>query len=312
MKNASVSMTGFGSAEATIQGSKYRLELRSVNHRFLDLKIRLPRELSAHESRIRSAVQSRITRGAVELKLERSGSDAPATDLPPVRLDLERARQVHAALEKLRSELGIQTPLTVRDITKHGDVFLEDESADSGSPDLQQGIWDQQVLPLLERALLDLQSMREREGSNLASILLAGMDDITGVIGEIARIRASAEPELRKRIGERLRRVLEAFPLDPEPARALLETRLAQELALVLDRTDIREELDRFNGHIAHFRKTLAEGQQLGRKLEFILQELGREINTLGNKAQDLGISQHVVAVKVRLEQLREQVLNLS
>ncbi len=305
-------MTGFGSAEATVGGRKYRLELRSVNHRFLDLKIRVPRELAAHESRIRLAVQARITRGAVELKLEGASAEAGAAQLPPVRLNLDRARQVHAALENLRSELGIGQPLTVRDITRYGDVFMEGDAAHASTDTDGDSAWENHLQPLIQSGLDELLSMREREGRALASILLSGMDEIAGVITEIRRLRTSSEAEIKTRISEKLRRVLDAFPLEPAPSQALLETRVAQELALVLDRTDIQEELDRFVGHIAHFKKTLSDGQQLGRKLEFILQELGREINTLGNKAQDLGISHHVVAVKVRLEQLREQVLNLA
>jgi uncharacterized protein (TIGR00255 family) len=138
------------------------------------------------------------------------------------------------------------------------------------------------------------------------------MHEIQNSIAQVQSARAKSEQELKSRLTEKLRRILDAFPLQPTPTQALLETRLAQELTVALERTDIQEELHRFEGHIAHFHKTLSEGQQLGRKLEFLLQELGREINTLGNKAQDLGISQLVVAIKVKLEQLREQVLNLE
>lgn len=307
-----LSMTGFGSAEATLGAQKYRLEIRSVNHRYLDLKIRLPREFQAYDSQIRALVQSRVQRGALEFKLEKAVSDNSPSAPLSLQVDLPLARQVHSALELIRKELQIETPITVRDVAQFHQVLqLDDPTGDSilsGSTDF----WDTQLSPLVHKAIHELMRMREREGENLGSILRAGMDEIRSVITEIRRLRQNSEKELRTRLSEKLKKILEAYPLEPVPSQTLLETRLAQELAFALERTDIQEELDRFSGHIDHFCKTLSGEQQLGRKLEFILQELGREMNTLGNKAQDLGISQLVVATKVRLEQLREQVLNLA
>lgn len=307
-------MTGFGAAEAPLLGQKHRLEMKSVNHRFLDLKVRLPRELQSYDSLVKTAVQGRFSRGAIELKLDRSAPSG-AHDTGKIQVNLERARDVHQALEQLRSSLKIAEPVTLREVSQ----FPEVVSIQEGLPvpaqdDLEkfQQFWKSQLEPLIEQAVTSLLAMRAHEGAALARILLQGMADIEAQITDIQGRRKRSEQEMRARIEEKIKRVFEAHPLATANVQAVLESRIAQELALVLDRTDIQEELHRFVGHIQHFRKTLAEGQQLGRKLEFILQELGREINTLGNKAQDLGISEQVVAVKVRLEQLREQVLNLE
>jgi len=307
-----LSMTGFGAAEATLGGQRFRIEIRSVNHRYLDLKLRLPREFQGYDAQIRTLVQSHIQRGALEFKLEKTTSDASPSASLSLQVDLPLARQVHGALELLRRELQIEAPITVRDIAQFNQVLQQGDLASDSASSVTSEFWDTQLSPLVQNALQELVRMREREGENLSSILRAGMNEVRSVIQEIRKLREKSENALKARLTEKLKKILDAYPLDPIPTQTLLETRLAQELAFALERTDIQEELDRFSGHIDHFCKTLSGEQQLGRKLEFILQELGREINTLGNKAQDLEISQLVVGTKVRLEQLREQVLNLA
>ncbi len=307
------SMTGFGTAETEVGGSKFRIELRSVNHRFLDLKIRLPRELQSLESQCRSLVQSRFNRGALELKLERSAADSAPEAESTLDVNEARARDVLQAYQKLARILGSTETPTLRDLALFPDVIRARGAEES---DLQ-AIWKECIEPGLSRAMTALLGMRETEGSNLARVLLDAVRELRASIEDVSRRRKASEAEFKRRISERVSQVFEAHPLPAlsngdAMARQLLESRIAQELALIIDRTDVQEELVRFEGHLAHFEKTLAEGGAVGRKLEFILQELGREVNTLGNKAQDLGIGEQVVSVKVRLEQLREQVLNLE
>jgi uncharacterized protein (TIGR00255 family) len=307
-------MTGYGTAEASLSGQRHRIELKSVNHRFLDLKVRLPRELQAYDALVRAAIQARFARGSVELKLERVGGETGAAS-NRIQLNLPRAREAHAALESLRSSLGISEPVTLRDISQFPEVISMQDSLEIPAQDEAekfQQFWKTQLEPLVIAGADKLETMRAHEGASLARIMLDGMAKLEAQLASIRDKRIKSEAEMKARIDERVRRVFEAHPLATANVQSVLESRIAQELALLIDRTDIQEELDRFAGHIQHFRKTLAEGQQLGRKLEFLLQELGREINTLGNKAQDIGISEQVVAAKVRLEQLREQVLNLA
>lgn len=312
------SMTGFGTAETELGSAKFRIELRSVNHRFLDLKVRLPRDFQPLESQFRALVQSRFNRGALELKLERSAADtggaAGAESEPALEVHEARARDALLAYQTLARIIGSTETPSLRDLAAFPEVI---RTRGGEEPDLQAA-WKQSLEPAISRAMTELLGMRETEGANLRRILLDAVRGLRDSILDIGVMRKSSEAEFRNRISERVAQVFEAHPL-PAPAadsgaaiRQLLESRIAQELALVIERTDIQEELHRFEGHLAHFEKTLAEGGAVGRKLEFILQELGREINTLGNKAQDLGISGQVVSVKVRLEQLREQVLNLE
>jgi uncharacterized protein (TIGR00255 family) len=273
----------------------------------LDIKVRIPRELSAFDSQIRGVLQASFSRGSIDLKLERSAQDG-ATDSSGVRVNLQRAREALQALELLRTDLKLSEPVTLRDISQFPDVIQLGEASSALSLDL----WKSELEPLLQTAIRSLISMRQNEGLALAKVLLGGMSEMEAILADIRTRRNQSEHDFKSRTEEKIKRVFEAHPIATSSIQSVLESRITQELALLLDRTDIQEEIDRFQGHIDHFKKTLAQGQQVGRKLEFILQELGREINTLGNKAQDFGISEQVVAVKVRLEQLREQVLNLE
>mgnify|MGYP003344677492 CR=1 FL=1 len=228
-----------------------------------------------------------------------------------------RAREALLACRRLAALIGTNEPPAIRDIAGFPEVIRV-----RGAEELDlEREWKDRIEPALSLAAGRLLEMRETEGANLAKILLEQVRELRKSIEEIAQLRKSSEAESRRRITERVASVLEAhaLPSVTEGAvdsdawvRQLLESRVAQELALIIDRTDIHEELGRFEGHLSHFEKTIAEAGAVGRKLEFLLQELGREINTLGTKAQDLGISGQVIAVKVRLEQLREQVLNLE
>jgi uncharacterized protein (TIGR00255 family) len=167
--------------------------------------------------------------------------------------------------------------------------------------------------PVITQALDGLASMRKHEGTTLGKILTDAAQDLESKIKLLREKRAKVAGRYPERIREKVKGIFEMYPLPPESGiQAVLESRISQELAMLADRTDIEEELVRFQGHLDHLRKVLREGGQVGRKLDFVLQELGREINTLGNKAQDFAMSEEVVAVKVKLEQLREQVMNLE
>jgi len=311
-------MTGFGAAEAEIHGTKYRLEIRSVNHRFLDLKLRMPRHLQGLESQIKTQVQARFTRGSLDLKLERSAPEALASENtePALEVNVARAKQIFDAYQKLAVALGLQETISLRELANFPEVIRT-----RGAEEVNlQKFWSEGLETCLAQAMNELMKMRAVEGENLSRVLLQAVNEMRVAIQDVARRRKASEDDFRKKLTQKIELVFQAHPLpsltgvtDSEGlARSLLESRLAQELALVLDRTDVQEELHRFEGHLAHFEKTLQDGGAVGRKLEFILQELGREINTLGNKAQDLGMSDQVVSIKVKLEQLREQVLNLE
>ncbi len=302
-----LSMTGFGSAEGTIAGQKFRAEAKSVNHRFLDLKLRLPREFQAAESAVKALVQSRFSRGAIELKVERIAETADAgASRVDLALDTELAKRYLEKIRELGSKLGVAGDISLRDLAAFPDVLTRS----SGEISAEQ-TW-KELEPLVVRALDSLLEMRKHEGATLGKILSEAASELETTIASLREKRKAVAGKYPERIREKIRAIFESYPLPEGNIQAVLESRISQELALIADRTDIEEELVRFHGHIGHLRKILAEGGQAGRKLDFVIQELGREINTLGNKAQDYVMSEEVVASKVRLEQLREQVMNLE
>lgn len=306
MKHSPVhSMTGFSSTEGTLGNQPVRVEVKSLNHRFLDIKVRLPRDLSSIEPQVRHQLQSRFSRGSIDLKLERistSGQEQPLS----VQANLELAASYHSALKELQKRLGLKDAITTMDVATLPEVLTR-----STPEPRSEELW-QELEPLLEKSLGRLLEMRAHEGAALVGTLRATIEDLHATIQQLRAKRVACEAAYREKITERVAAVFEAYPLAEASIQPLLESRIAQELALLLDRTDIEEELTRFKGHLDHFLKILNAGGQVGRKLDFILQELHREINTLGNKAQDFSMSEEVVQTKVRLEQLREQVMNLE
>lgn len=304
-KGSIASMTGFGSAEGVIGTQKYRIEMKSVNHRFLDLKVRLPRELQSAEVAMKSFIQSRMNRGAVEVKIDRvaEGTSAPQVD---VILDLVLAKRYHEKLRELQSALGLSEAITVREVATFPDVLTR------ASTELSAEETWKQLEPLLAKALDALASMRRHEGTALAKVLLDAATELEKTIQSLREKRKAVTNRYPERIREKVKAIFETYPLSEGNIQAVLEARISQELAMLADRTDVEEELVRFQGHLDHLRKILREGGSVGRKLDFVLQELNREMNTLGNKAQDYGMSEEVVGSKVRLEQLREQVMNLE
>lgn len=302
---AVLSMTGFGAAEGMIGTQKYRIEVKSVNHRFLDLKLRLPREFQPCEAAVRALVQSRFSRGAIELKVDRLSEmgNAPTVEL---NVNTELAKKYLEKIRDLQCALGLADSVTIRDIANYPDVLSRNTSETSSEESWKL------LQPLVVNALNELFEMRRHEGASLAQVLLTAASDLESTIGRLREKRKSVVGKYPDRIREKVKAIFDSHPLSEGNIQAVLESRISQELALLADRTDVEEELVRFQGHLDHLRKVFREGGQVGRKLDFVLQELNREMNTLGNKAQDYGMSEEVVSSKVRLEQLREQVMNLE
>ncbi len=299
------SMTGFGTAEGKIAGQRFRIEMKALNHRFLDLKVRLPRELQAAEIQARKAIEGLFHRGTLEVKVERVADPKGTAQAPELNLAL--ARHYHTALTTLQRDLGLQDPLRAADIAQMPEVLSRPETGAA-----IEDAWVE-LEPLVEGACVQLQQMRLTEGTALKRVLETALNEMQATLAGIRSKREQWESQSRKKFQERVQALFESYPLPAgTPVQTILESRIAQELALLLDRSDIEEELIRFQGHLDHFRKILHEGGPVGRKLDFLLQELGREVNTLSNKAQDLGISAEALGIKVRLEQVREQVMNLE
>lgn len=290
-------MTAYGRGEVETPDQKWVVELRSLNHRFLELSLNLPKRLWALEDRFRKLVKSRIARGRVEMHLTwESLGDKPLT----LRLDQNLVREVRAILAELQAASGIQEPLRLDHYLGFSDLLVAKE----GETQELEETWGL-VSQALAQALTVLEEMRLTEGAALTADLEGHLKVIRQ---EMDRIMAQAPmiPQLwQEKVTARLAEMLQ----EPSPVD---EVRLAQEVALMAERRDLSEELARLESHLSQFQQTLQGQGPVGRKQEFLLQEMLREINTIGAKAGDLVISQAVLEVKGVLERLREQVQNIE
>lgn len=291
------SMTGYGRGEIEEAGLKWVVELKSVNHRFLEVSPNLPRHLWALEDRIRKLIKSRLARGRVDVQLSWEGrAERPLT----VQLDEAMTAQVKSLLASLAADLPQPEPVRLSHLLPFADLIVAKERQ---AQDVEE-IW-QMVSRALAQALEALEVMRGNEGAALTEETQAHLDQVRQ---ELQRIKTQAElvPGLwQERLKTRLEELLaETAPVD--------EARLVQEIAFLAERRDIQEELTRLESHVAQFQEALAAPGPVGRKLDFLLQEMLRETNTIGVKAGDLDISQAVVAIKGWLERLREQVQNIE
>ena len=291
------SMTGFGRAEVSGDSIAVTVEARSVNHRHLDVALRLPRALSSLELDARRLIQSRLERGRVDVAVQ--VTPLAGTGVQRVQVDGVLAREYVARAQALAVELGLTgAPSLDWILERSGVMRLEDaEPLEPSAP------W-----PLLERALgqaLDeLVARRAAEGERLVEALRSLHAELTGAVDTMAARAPAASARREQRLRERLRALLAETPID--------ESRLLSEAAIWADKTDVSEELARLRAHLAEFTLALDKGGPVGRALDFLLQELNREVNTVGSKADDLELSQSALAAKGALEKIREQVQNLE
>ena len=288
------SMTGFGAAEGAVAGGWIRFEIRTVNHRHFNLATKLPAELAVLEGELRERLRREFDRGHVAVQARWTEYPAAAGGFT---VDVERARLVTERLRELQSALGLGGEITVELVARQSEVIT---SAGGGAAEIP---WAE-VEPIVAKAATECRAMRAREGEVLVAELHHRLD-LLETSGERVAIRA---PERLVRERDRLRGAV-AELLDGKPVD---DARLAQEIAFQADRLDITEELVRFRSHIGAAREALAAAKPAGKQLGFLAQELGREVNTMGAKANDAEIAHEVVAMKGELEKLREQLENLE
>ena len=290
------SMTGFGAGRAQAGGESVAVELRSVNGKFCDVRAHLPRELAGLEPVVARIVKSRVARGVVDVNVRREAPGSVRGAAP--RVDLGLAAAYAKALREMRAELGLSGELTLHDLVGlEGVVGLSEIVADP-----------EPAAKALEGALADaldaLDDMRRREGEALARDLSVRLGAVeTGA----AAIRAAAPQSVeayRERLAARVAELSRGVPADP--------ARLAQEVAFFAERVDVSEELTRLASHLAQLRALVASDAPAGRRLEFLVQEVNREVNTVGSKSQNAGIAAQVVEVKAELERVREQIANVE
>lgn len=284
-------MTGFGRASVETGEKRFRIEIRSVNHRGLDLKIRSHLPDGYCESEITRAVRAVVERGAVTVSIrEESGVSASG-------IDEARVKAVYATLERLRQELKLYQPVELSTVA----AFIS--ASPVGGEAAGEGLWDA-LRPGIDAALAELRATRAREGQALAVDLRARVDRLQEITSAIEAGAAGLPERFARRIEERLQAIREQPGFEPG--------RLAQEAALMAERLDVSEELVRLGTHLGHLREIVASEGAVGRKLDFVIQEVGRELNTVGSKAQDASIGALVIDGKVELEKLREQAQNIE
>jgi uncharacterized protein (TIGR00255 family) len=289
------SMTGYGRGDADHGGTKFSVELNSVNRKQSDIVINLPRDLAALEPRIRQAINEKISRGRMNVVV---GLHQGANGAAALALDTALARSYHDAMLTLQKELSAPGEITIGTILQAPGVMRSPE----------QSVDADKVWPAVERALTtalsELVKMREREGKHLAKDLIHRLKVLRQEIKGIRALYPDVVKKYRNALMERIQKAGLDLPVEDE--------RLLKEVTIFADRSDISEELTRLESHLAQFAHHLRKNEPVGRTLEFITQEIFRELNTLGAKSNDAGISQHVVACKSELEKIREQIQNLE
>jgi uncharacterized protein (TIGR00255 family) len=288
-------MTGYGKKDLTSKQGGVTVEIRSVNHRFLEVAVRVPRSLAPLEEQIRKAVQQRCLRGRIDVSVivhNNSGG------LKTVHIDQALAKQYHSALQKLQKTLGMRGTVDISVLAGFRDIVsLSDESVSSDHA-------AKTILRVLGGALTDLERMRRREGEALAKDLTVHLESIRTAKSAVEKKAPGLAREAFDRMTARVQTLLQGELPD--------QGRLYQELAMFADRSDLSEELVRLESHMLQFHQTLASKESVGKTLEVLLQEMGREVNTIGSKANDADIAALVVRMKAELEKLREQVQNVE
>lgn len=291
------SMTGYGRAEAVLDGQKFSVEVKSLNHRFLEISLRLPAMLSALEMEIKKKIAEPLLRGKIDVTIRRE-AQGDAENGHALVLNLPLARNYFAVLSQLKQFLDLKDEISLEMIASQKDVFLTAES-----PQDMASLWKGLML-ILDEALAGMVEMRRREGESLSQDLSARLEVMAKRLNDIEEMAPQVVLEYQKRLSERVRELTGGLVVD--------ETRLSQEVAILAEKSDITEEIVRLRSHLGQFLEMLDGEEAIGRKVDFLIQEMNREVNTIGSKSSDAHISRQVIEIKSELAKLREQVQNLE
>ncbi|MFZ3090947.1 MAG: YicC/YloC family endoribonuclease [Nitrospirota bacterium] len=289
------SMTGYARSEWTGEGKSYVAEIRSVNHKYCDVSIKLPRTLLSLEGMVKGIIQKEFSRGKFDVIISRNGSDDYAKRLV---LDEELVRQYFNILQDLKARFGLKGEIDINLLSGFSDMIKVSPVEED----------EKEVARILKRvlhkAIISLIEIRNREGQALYNDIAKRLNIVLKAINKIERLSGRVFLTYHKKLRERIAAINKSLKID--------HARLAQEVALIAERCDITEEIVRFKSHVNQFKRFLSRDKGVGRKLDFLIQEMNREVNTLGSKANDAVISIEVVNIKNELEKIREQVQNIE
>lgn len=290
------SMTGYGRREEVWKHGAAAVEVRAVNHRFCEIVARLPKTWLSLEESVKRAIQRRVLRGRIEVAVSLQDQRA---GLKTLSLDRSLAKQYYRAFRELKQQLGLPGSVDLSMLAGTRDIIAVTEQ-----PPRQDRRLQRTILRLLAGALSDLEAMRRREGKALSQDIKKRLRTIAGAKVQVERLTPRVLQDSQDRMRARVEKLLGADRPDLG--------RLNQEFAIYAERSDVTEELVRLGSHLAQFELALRSREAVGRTLDFLLQEMGREVNTIGSKANDAHISMHVVKIKGELEKIREQVQNIE
>lgn len=289
------SLTGFGRSEVEDGDLRYSVEIRSVNNRFLEISARLPRTLAAYEKEINGRIRSRVERGKINLSIQEARDSIRKNKL---NFDSSAALNLVSSLQSLSEKTGLKNDLTLSNLTQMLEYVTGDDDEEVAKKRLAL------VIKGVDKALDEFERMRAEEGNNLERDFRERLTHLEKVVKKIHGKADENRAGALKKLHERIERYVAADQID--------EGRLEQEVAYIIDRMDVTEELVRLQSHFQLFAKALDEGGSVGKRLNFILQEMNREVNTIGSKASDAEVASWVVEAKEELEKIREQVQNVA
>nr|WP_243114473.1 YicC/YloC family endoribonuclease [Ethanoligenens harbinense] len=288
-------MTGYGRVQQTVRGYRILLEIKAVNHRFFEFSARVPRLYGYLEEKLRTYVQRFLTRGKVEAVLTVEPENGAQTS---VMLNTRLAASYINALRELQARFNLQDDLSVSTVARYADLFSVEKA-----PENEEDVWEA-VREAADTALEGLVRMREAEGARLQADITARAERIRSLVEQVEQRSPQTVAEYRARLSTHMRDVLADAKLD--------ENRILLEAAIYADKVSVAEETVRLKSHLAQFAAMLEGGEPVGRKLDFLMQEMNREANTIGSKASDVETARVVVEIKAELEKIREQIQNIE
>lgn len=288
------SMTGYGRAKLSKDDREYQIEIKSVNHRYLDISVRIPKQLSYLEETIKKEIAKKVKRGKIDVFVTFENNSLEGKE---IKINTELAKAYIDELKKLAEKENILSDIQVTEISKYPDVLNIQSSQDDEKI-------TEEVLETITIATDNLVQMRETEGNKISEDLLKRLNIINKKVEEIAKLSTGLIEEYVVKLEERIKELLKTEEID--------KTRIAQEVVIYADKCSIEEEVTRLNSHISQFKNLLNSNEAIGKKLDFIIQEMNRETNTIGSKANNLEITNGVIDIKTEIENIREQVQNIE
>lgn len=290
------SMTSFGRAQSEEgKASCFSIEMKSVNHRYLDINIRMPRTMLALEEKIRTIISKKLNRGKVDVFINYKNY---GNDIGKPKLNMELAKSYYECLKQIQEELGSIDDITTTKIARFPDVINLEEREENSDNVFNE------ISPLIDSALNLMEEMRGKEGEKLKEDILSKIKIIEKYVEEIEKVADNIPKHYKKKLEERLNELLSGVDID--------ESRIALEVAILSDKAAVDEEIIRLRSHLSQMKSTLDLDEPIGRKLDFIIQEMNREANTIASKSTDVHMTNKVIEVKNTIEKIREQVQNIE